>query len=181
MNNSTIESNTFGERLICKRPPTIAMCVQVIHPNNQSKRLSVEFGGWDDNQPNWTDKKSLRLNIGETSLLLACILGYMPECRAGYRESGLFLNVDRKSKPLKLSMYEGSTQVGYINPTASEQFQIYQLGLQVMKRDGMSSKDVLDEFKFYFGVLGTSPPNVTLFAISHIAQCLSGHLNIYFL
>ena len=31
------------------------------------------------------------------------------------------------------------------------------------------------------GVLGTSPPNVTLFAISHIAQCLSGHLNIYFL
>ena len=44
--------------------------------------------------------------------------------------------------------------------------------------------DVLDDgnvIDSHTGVLGTSPPNVTLFAISHIAQCLSGHLNIYFL
>ena len=152
----------LGNKVNCKRPGTLLLCVQVTNVDNGKgmfkKELNLDFVEMTDKIPDYKNKKTLRLNKGEIAHLIGCVLGYIEKAGAGYRESGLSVMFVTKDKERYITLYDKGTKQNYIKLQSSEMFQIYQLCLECLKDEGQSTQDVIYEIKAFFNSFNQSGP-----------------------
>lgn len=145
---------TFGNKLICKRPTVLAMSVQVINVakgNEMAKlELNIDFGDMPKNIPDFTNKKTVRLNKGEVALLIGFALGYISKVGVGHRESGLWLSFNLKDGQHFINLFKNKDKLHYLELQMAERYQIFQLCLECLMNNDKSSADVLNEVKTFF-------------------------------
>lgn len=146
----------YGNKVICKRPGAIAVAFQITNVDNGQagfkKELNVDFGEMAQGQPNFKNKKTLRLNCGEIALLFGFVIGHLPKSGAGHRDSGLWLSYQAKDEDMFINMNKHKERLHYIALTHAERYQIYRLCLECLTRDGQSSADALVEINTFFGI-----------------------------
>ena len=147
----------YGEKVVCKRPETLAVCFQVVNIDighgDVKQQINVDFCGWENGQPNYSVKKTVRINSGEIAMLIGCLLGYQEKSGAGHRESGLWLSFNDKNGDKFINLWQAKQQLNYVKLTNAESFQIFSLCIEALKREGQTSSDVLFEVKSFFGVI----------------------------
>jgi hypothetical protein len=142
--------NNFGNKVVCIRPPHISLNIQVLLAN-EKKILTIEFGAVTDKQvPDWTNKRSLRLSVGEVSLLCAVCLKYLDSGAVGFRESKLSVTAVNKDDKLWLTLFHDGMKQQFIGLTKAETYEVFQLCLEVLTQSNHDRKTALNEIRVFY-------------------------------
>jgi hypothetical protein len=148
MNNT---SSNFGDKVVCTRPPHVSVNIQILISDTQQKVLTIEFGRIRNNEiPDWTNKRSLRLSLGEVSLICAVCLKYLPKGAVGFRQSKLSVTAVNKEDKLWLTLFHDGEKQQFLGLTHAETYELYQLFLQVLSQNKPDSNSVLTELAAFY-------------------------------
>lgn len=148
MNNN---QSSFGDKVVCTRPPHVSVNIQILLTDAQKKVLTIEFGGIKEADiPDWTNKRSLRLSLGEVSLLCAVCLKYLPKGAVGFRQTKLSISAVNEEDKMWLTLYHDGVKQQYLGLTHAEKYEVYQLCLQTLTHDNKDSATVLNELAMFY-------------------------------
>lgn len=148
MNN---KQSSFGDKVVCTRPPHVSVNMQILISDTHKKVLTIEFGEVKDNDiPDWTNKRSLRLSLGEVSLLCAVCLKYLPKGAVGFRQSKLSISAVNEEDKLWLTLFHNGEKQQYLGLTIAEKYELYLLCIQVLTQDNKDSATVLNELAIFY-------------------------------
>lgn len=146
-----MNESAFGERTIAARPGYCALCVQALHIDHKEWRLALELAKYTNNQINWDEKISLRLDFGEMAMLYSVLIRHSQLCQFSYRQSELTVYVNRQDDDtvrIQFSYY--AKNAGYILLTAHEQLNVYHVLVKaLLKHTKMCQTDLVLLLKQY--------------------------------
>jgi|GEM_PF-6959730 hypothetical protein len=148
MNNN---QSSFGDKVVCTRPPHVSVNIQILITDSNTKVLTIEFGAVKKGDiPDWSQKRSLRLSLGEVSVICAVCLKYLPKGAVGFRQSKLSISAINKDDKLWLTLYHDNEKQQYLGLTHAETYELYLLCLQILCQDNKSSETVLNELASFY-------------------------------